>query len=81
MSLKGQNKSLLLINTFLIFIRFTSASKCPNNWIDAIDLDLGCLSFSDSEAMTWKESEMFCKNWNDSHLVEIFSQSQQDSAH
>ena len=74
------NKSLILFTIIFSFlIDLTSSLKCPQNWIDASHMELGCLNFNVTQEVTWTEAQKMCeKNNNNCHLVEIFSQFQQD---
>merc|ERR1711994_370505 len=54
-------------------------SLCPKYWSDATHVNMGCLLYNATAAMTWSEAHNFCHSEN-SHLVEIFSQEQQDYA-
>ena len=54
-------------------------SLCPKYWSDATHVNMGCLLYNATTAMTWSEAQKFCHSEN-SHLVEIFSQEQQDYA-
>ena len=53
-------------------------SKCPKYWTDATHMNMGCLLFNATNAMTWPEAQNYCGNSHNSHLVEIFSREQQD---
>ena len=55
-----------------------SKSRCPKYWTDATHMNMGCLLFNATNAMTWPEAQNYCGNSHNSHLVEIFSREQQD---
>ena len=76
--------SFSLINCLnLHTIQEKPKSICPRYWVDATHLNLGCLLFNATSAMSWIEAQNFCGSTNSStgkiaHLVEIFTAEQQD---
>ena len=54
-------------------------SICPKYWSDATHVNMGCILYNATTSMTWSDAQNFCHSQN-SHLVEIFSQEQQDYA-
>ena len=74
------------ISTFLFCMAFAKASEleegdskslCPKYWTDATHVDMGCILFNATTSMTWSSAQEFCWSVN-SHLVEVFSQEEQD---
>jgi len=53
-------------------------SMCPTYWNDATHMNLGCILFNATSKMSWHDAQKVCKESSSSHLVEIFSQEQQD---
>jgi len=53
-------------------------SKCPKYWADATHMNLGCVLFNATTKMSWHDAQNVCQESYSSHLVEIFSQEQQD---
>ena len=51
--------------------------------MDATHMQMGCLLFNATTSMSWVEAENFCSSTNSTtgilaHLVEIYTQGQQD---
>ena len=53
--------------------------QCPQSWIDARHVQLGCLLFH-QEGMPWLDASKFCKNQSNAHLIEIHTEAQFDFA-
>ena len=81
--------SLKIITFLLAYLYFANGfeidfpirrlrSKCPKYWTDATHMNMGCLLFNATNAMTWPEAQNYCGNSHSSHLVEIFSREQQE---
>ena len=57
--------------------------RCPTYWVDATEFDMGCLWFNFKSNMAWESAQDYCRTLNittpkEAHLVEIYSQEQQD---
>ena len=52
------------------------SGPCEPGWVDATDLDLGCLLIGNDYG-TFQDANTFCYN-NSAHLVEIFTENQMD---
>ena len=70
---------------FLLILSFQSIEtsfairNCPNGWLDAQNFNLGCLIFDGNKSMAWNEAQNYCQKLDsNSHLVEIFSDDQQE---
>merc|ERR1712156_960920 len=72
--------SITIANCSVLEILGDPKSRCPKYWVDATHVDMGCLLFNATEAMSWHAAQSFCKSEPaySSHLVEIFNQDQQD---
>ena len=66
---------LVLMLSCLIFHFFKG---CPDDWIDASYMDLGCIMFKGTISMTAPEALEYCVSQYNSHLVEIFTPIQQE---
>ena len=47
---------------------------CPDDWLDARSLNLGCINFHTAKQMEWQDAQDFCESMHESYLVEIFDQ-------
>jgi len=54
----------------------TSKIPCPEGWIDASYMDLGCIFFA-NRGFDWPEADRYCQD-NSSALIEIYSQAHMD---
>ena len=52
------------------------SGNCPDKWFDASFVDMGCLFFNDTAAVTWEEANVICHKYSNSSLVEIQSEMQ-----
>merc|ERR1712018_607432 len=52
-----------------------STSNCPEKWLDASFVDMGCLYFNSTEALNWEEANVICQMSN-STLVDISTEMQ-----
>merc|ERR1711936_4741 len=67
----------LLISTVLVQGEVTSlSSACPDKWIDATFVDMGCLYFNSSAALTWDKTNSLCQMVANATLVEITTEMQ-----
>jgi hypothetical protein len=48
-----------------------ASGSCPDHWVDASFLDLGCLMFNGSKNYTWEEANNYCQTDQNATLVEI----------
>ena len=71
-------KSIFVLSYFLSIKALLAIENCPNGWLDARILNMGCLNFNGTKSMAWNDAQDFCHSLNiNSHLVEIFSEEQQ----
>merc|ERR1712130_837356 len=56
--------------------RDKSTGTCPDKWVDATFVDMGCLYFYSTEAMTWDEASSLCQMVSNGTLLEITSEIQ-----
>ena len=54
------------------------SQDCPENWTSASSVGLGCLLFDTTSPKPWMESLDFCKDNQNSHLIEIFNEQHQE---
>ena len=52
------------------------SGNCPDKWYDASFVDMGCLFFNNTAAVTWEEANVICHKYSNSSLVEIHSEMQ-----
>ena len=64
-------------------ILFQFVTACPGGWVDAREVNLGCLYFDfNINSISWPNAKQHCENLNygtfphDTHLIEIFSDEQ-----
>ena len=74
---------VLLFATLAWGAQSNDAQKCPTYWVDATEVDMGCLWFNFKTSMAWESAQDYCRTLNitipkEAHLVEIYSQEQQD---
>merc|ERR1712123_538622 len=55
-----------------------SANNCPPGWTDGLAYGMGCLLFNFNETRTWNEAQEFCFAVDNTFLVEVFSELQQE---
>merc|ERR1711879_300659 len=53
-----------------------ASDACPIKWVDASFMEMGCLFFNNTAAMTWEEAYISCKKYSNATLVEIQSEMQ-----
>merc|ERR1712012_936060 len=53
-----------------------TSEACPEKWLDASFMEMGCLFFNNTAAMTWEEAYISCKKNSNANLVEIQSEMQ-----
>eukprot|EP00090_Calanus_glacialis_P022791 TRINITY_DN35102_c0_g1_i1.p1 TRINITY_DN35102_c0_g1~~TRINITY_DN35102_c0_g1_i1.p1 ORF type:complete len:160 (+),score=38.34 TRINITY_DN35102_c0_g1_i1:1-480(+) len=72
-------KSALIMFVFLgSTTRTSTATPCSAGWFDGNPYNLGCVQFNGTTALTWDNAQEFCHTQEESNLVEIFNQDQQD---
>ena len=76
-------KSVSLI--FIVLIAFAvgideEANPCPEHWIRATFVDMGCLYFNRTAEVTWDDANKICQNIENQNatLVEILTEDQMD---
>merc|ERR1712181_20810 len=55
--------------------RAGSTGNCPHKWVDASFVDMGCLYFNATAALTWEESNLMCQ-MSSSTLIDIATEVQ-----
>ena len=57
---------------------FLFVTVCPDGWVNAWSVNLGCLFFETSKYISWTEAKQHCESLNNgnAHLIEIFSDEQ-----
>merc|ERR1712051_1161555 len=53
-----------------------STGNCPDKWVDATFVDMGCLYFNSTEALTWDDASSMCQMGSNSTLLEITTEMQ-----
>ena len=66
-------QSITSATTMRIKIKNHQTVKCDDNWIDANQIHLGCLSLNNLSKMRYSEAKTYCKSIH-SHLVEVHSE-------
>ena len=51
-------------------------SNCPDKWLDASFVEMGCLFFNSTEGMTWEDANLACQRSSNSTSVVIASEIQ-----
>merc|ERR1712037_522143 len=82
---------LALLTAFIFVLSSTSASEhgetallsqaqsqsnCPEKWLDASFMDMGCLYFNTTLALTWDDANAMCQMSTNSTLVDIVTEMQ-----
>merc|ERR1712018_155965 len=52
------------------------SGNCPDKWVDASFVDMGCLYFNTTAGMTWDDANSMCQMGSNSTLLEITSEMQ-----
>ena len=55
-----------------------SKNTCPDKWVDATFVDLGCLYFNTTEPLTWDDASSMCQMVSNATLVEIKTETQME---
>merc|ERR1711936_1399353 len=58
-----------------------SSGNCPGNWVDASFVDMGCLYFNSTAALSWDDASSLCQMGSGSTLLAITSEIQMDFIH
>merc|ERR1712088_520724 len=53
-----------------------SMGNCPENWLDASFMDMGCLYFNTTQSLTWDNANTVCQMTTNSSLVDIVTEMQ-----
>ena len=53
-----------------------TTSNCPDKWLDASFVDMGCLLFNTTQIGTWEEANRLCQMSSNSTLVDITTEVQ-----
>merc|ERR1712203_1342371 len=56
--------------------QYKSTGSCPDEWVDATFVDMGCLYFNKAEAFTWDDASSMCQMGSNSTLLEITNEEQ-----
>ena len=74
--------TLFLTTTLISPIVFANvdvkANPCPEGWIQATSVDMGCLLPNRNEAMTWEAANVYCQKEENAALVELQTPDQMD---
>lgn len=57
-------------------VRSHSTGACPDKWLDASFVDMGCLLINSTKAYTWEGANSYCEGEENATLVEITSEMQ-----
>merc|ERR1712109_320119 len=53
-----------------------TSATCPDKWLDASFVEMGCLFFNNTAAVDWEEANVICKEYSNATLVDIQSEMQ-----
>ena len=53
-----------------------SSGDCPEGWLDASFIGMGCLVFNNTASVTWEEANVICKKYSNAALIDIQSEMQ-----
>merc|ERR1712004_834738 len=53
-----------------------TSEACPEKWLDASFMEMGCLFFNNTAGGSWEEAYISCKKYSNATLVEIQSEMQ-----
>merc|ERR1712012_4350 len=71
----GSCKMIALVVTLSILVLSTSAT-CPDKWLDASFVEMGCLFFNNTAAVDWEEANVICEKYSNATLVDIQTEMQ-----
>merc|ERR1712080_507304 len=49
----------------------SGSNPCPHGWVPATYVDMGCLKFNTTDAMSWYDANTYCQQIENGSLVEI----------
>merc|ERR1712156_876664 len=55
-----------------------TSATCPDKWLDASFVEMGCLFFNNTLEVSWEEANVICQMNSNSTLVDIQSEMQMD---
>merc|ERR1712209_317741 len=64
--------------SILLLSAITVSGACPDKWLDASFVEMGCLFFNNTAAVDWEEANVICEKYSDATLVDIQSEMQMD---
>merc|ERR1712004_296194 len=53
-----------------------TSATCPDKWLDASFVEMGCLFFNNTAAVDWEEANVICEKYSNATLVDIQSEIQ-----
>ena len=53
-----------------------TSATCPDKWLDASFVEMGCLFFNNTAAVDWEEANVICKEYSNATLVDIKTEMQ-----
>ena len=53
-----------------------TSATCPDKWLDASFVEMGCLFFNNTAAADWEEANVICKEYSNATLVDIKTEMQ-----
>merc|ERR1711962_1894506 len=62
--------------SILLLSAITVSGTCPDHWLDASFMEMGCLFFNNTAPVSWEEAYISCKKYSNATLVEIQSEMQ-----
>merc|ERR1711962_808936 len=62
--------------SILLLSAITVSGTCPDHWLDASFMEMGCLFFNNTAAVDWEEANVVCKLTPNATLVDIQSEMQ-----
>merc|ERR1711973_38921 len=62
--------SILLLSAIVV------SGDCPDKWLDASFMEMGCLFFNNTVAGNWEEANIICESTPNATLVDIQSEMQ-----
>merc|ERR1712156_430732 len=62
--------------SILLLSAISVSGACPDKWLDASFMEMGCLFFNNTAAVDWEEANVVCKLTPNATLVDIQSEMQ-----
>ena len=53
-----------------------TSATCPDKWLDASFVEMGCLFFNNTAAVDWEEANVICEKYSNATLVDIQTEMQ-----